>query len=181
MDRPVIEKGERVLLTLLTEEDVDWLWKNINNRQIIKWLASYGTFSKEEELKFIQNSYSKEEPSFLIVTHTGERVGVCGVNEFDQRNLRMEVGIWVSEAYQGKGYGTEALRLLTNYLFREYPINKLYAYVSTNNIPSIRMLEKVGFKREGKLREHVWKSDGRFGDVYIYGLLRREWKRLQKK
>jgi len=181
MERPVIKEGERVLLTLLREEDAEWLWKNINDRRVMRNLGSYGFFSIDEERDFVRRSYDKERPRFLIMDKEGNRVGVCGVNEHDPINLTMEIGIWIAPDYQRKGYGTEATKLLVDLLFEEYPINKVYAFVNAENAPSIKVLERLGFKREGRLRKHVWKRDGSgYTDLYVYGILRREWERSRK-
>ena len=68
---------------------------------------------------------------------------------------------------RGKGYGTEVVRLLCEYAFRHLNLRKVWAKVHSDNIPSIRVLEKNGFSLSGRFREHVW-SDGRYLDELIY-------------
>ena len=180
MDRPIIKEGKNVVLTLLKDEDAEWLWKNVNDRRVMRWIGSYGIYSIEEEKEFVKRAYNKDKPRFLIMDKKGNRVGVCGVNEFDTINMNMEVGIWIAPEFHGRGYGTEAAKLLVDLLFEEYPINKLYAELNANNVASRRVLEKLGFKREARLRKHIWDRNGRgFVDKYIYGLLRKEWERTR--
>lgn len=75
----------------------------------------------------------------------------------------------------GKGYATESLHLMTNYLFSTFStLNRLQLYVHVENAGSIRVAEKCSYVREGIARETLF-IGGRFCDQYCYSLLRREW------
>ena len=182
MECPTIRKGERVRLVPLTEEDVDWLWRTVNRREIWIWMGRYGVLSLEDERQFVQRALSdKDRPHLLILNEKGERVGVVGVNEYDRYNGRAEVGYWISPEHQGKGYATEALELFLDLLFRELNYRKVYAPTFASNEASWRVLEKTGFKREGRLRKHSYNpATGRYDDDLVYGLLRREWERMRE-
>ncbi len=176
MDRPIIAEGSRVRLVPLTEEDVQWLWKTYNDRRVSRPALNTGVFSLEDEKKFVEGSYNKRKPSLLIVTKSGERVGVVGVNEYSENSRRMEIGYWIAPEHWGNGYATEAVSLFVDFLFREYGINKVEAKTLATNVASQRVLEKNGFKLEGRLRKHSWdRNRGCFEDLLVYGLLREEW------
>lgn len=82
-----------------------------------------------------------------------------------------EIGYDVSQELQGKGIGTAALKLFVDKIFSSTPLRRLMAYVAVDNIASRRILEKVGFKQEGLLREH-YLINGIPTDEVVYGLLR---------
>ena len=179
MDRPVVREGESVVLTLLTEEDVEWIWREVNRRDTLVPMGKYGIYSIEQEKGFVEKAYAdKDMPRLLITTKTGERVGIIGVNEYDRRSGTAEVGYWIAHDKRGKGYAKEALALFVDFLFKELNYRKLYAYTSERNSASQRVLESNGFKREGRLRKHAYDGiEGKYVDVLIYGLLRRDWEK----
>ena len=83
------------------------------------------------------------------------------------------IGISIAAEHRGKGYGTEAQRLLAAYLFATYPIQRVEAATDIENIPEQRALEKAGFTREGVLRKVQWRN-GDWHDLVVYGKLRGE-------
>ncbi|WP_262926575.1 GNAT family N-acetyltransferase [Thermococcus henrietii] len=84
-----------------------------------------------------------------------------------------ELFYYLAPEERGKGYGTEVVRLLCEYAFRHLNLRKVWAKVHSDNIPSIRVLEKNGFSLSGRFREHVW-SDERYLDELIYEKFRRD-------
>lgn len=87
---------------------------------------------------------------------------------------RGELAYWVGKPYWGMGYGTEAARALMKYGFEEKQLNKIYAQTFINNPGSQRIMEKIGLKYEGTLRQHVARF-GDFHDLASYGLLKTEY------
>jgi RimJ/RimL family protein N-acetyltransferase len=87
-----------------------------------------------------------------------------------------EIGFGLPEVNaRGKGYAKEAVKLLVNYLFSGYPTERIAAFTDSENTPAQRMMEGVGFHREGTLRRATFR-DGHWRDIAIYGILRQEWK-----
>jgi RimJ/RimL family protein N-acetyltransferase len=82
----------------------------------------------------------------------------------------------MGSAYWGKGYMNEALTALIVHAFDVMELRRLEADVDPRNTASIRTLERLGFQREGFLRER-WHVEGELQDAYFYGLLKREWQR----
>jgi RimJ/RimL family protein N-acetyltransferase len=83
------------------------------------------------------------------------------------------MGIGLLPEFQGKGYGTEAQRLLVRYLFAHTQVHRIEAATDVGNIAEQRSLEKVGFQREGVMRGHAFR-DGTWHDTLLYGVLRDE-------
>jgi RimJ/RimL family protein N-acetyltransferase len=87
-----------------------------------------------------------------------------------------EIGYGIGEAHHGKGIATAAVSLLIRMCFSESPLRKLLAYVHDKNTASCRVLEKLGFAREGLLREH-YLINGVAENEILFGLLKHEWTR----
>ncbi|MFZ6733531.1 GNAT family N-acetyltransferase [Undibacterium sp. Ji42W] len=101
-------------------------------------------------------------------------LGSCILFHFDQGCRRAEIGYDMDETYWGQGYMNEALVTLLNYGFNELHLNRIDADIHPDNINSARSLERLGFIREGYLRER-WIIDDVVSDSAIYGLLHSDW------
>jgi len=100
--------------------------------------------------------------------------GFCRLFDFHTQCRRAEIGYALAPAHWGKGYIQEALTALIAFGFGELGLNRIEADIDPRNEGSIRAAERLGFQREGLLREH-WIVDGEVSDSYLYGLLRRDW------
>lgn len=85
-----------------------------------------------------------------------------------------EIAVGVFAERRGSGIGTEAQRLLVDYLFTHYPVQRVQATTAAENTAEQRCLEKLGFTREGVIRQAQWR-DGAWHDQWIYSILRSEW------
>jgi RimJ/RimL family protein N-acetyltransferase len=103
-------------------------------------------------------------------------IGTCTLCHLDADNRRAEIGYALGRANWGRGYMHEALTALLGFTFGTLDLHRLEADVDPNNAASIRSLERLGFQREGYLRER-WLVGGKVYDSLYYGLLRREWQR----
>lgn len=107
----------------------------------------------------------------------GELIGYGIVAHIDRYNRRCRLSVVIGEKREwGKGFASEALRAAIDYSFAALGMNRIGAEIYAVNERSIRLFERLGFKREGVIRESVLKN-GVFVDEYIYGLLRRDRKR----
>ncbi|MCU1399844.1 MAG: hypothetical protein JWN62_2953 [Acidimicrobiales bacterium] len=88
----------------------------------------------------------------------------------------VEIGITVGVRFQGQGYATEAVRSIAGHLFAG-DIQKLIAYVATGNAASLRVFDRIGFRREGLLRDSYRLLDGELVDEVVFGLTRSDWSR----
>ncbi len=103
----------------------------------------------------------------------GVLIGDLGVNLHD--NLRQaELGFTLSPAYQGNGYATEAVRALLDHLFIEWNLHRVSAECDARNTASARLLERVGFRREGLRRSNSW-FKGEWTDDLLFGLVRTDY------
>jgi len=105
----------------------------------------------------------------------GVVVGSCTLYALDTQCRRADVGYALALAEWGRGYANEAVRTMLDWGFDELGLNRVEADIDPRNLPSARALERLGFTREGHLRER-WIVAGEVSDSWIYGLLAREWR-----
>lgn len=103
-------------------------------------------------------------------------VGRCGYNYWLRRDRRASIGYDMAYAYWGSGYMTEAVRAMVTFGFEEMGLNRIEADADVENYGSHRVLEKVGFRREGLQHEQYWEWD-EFHDLVLFALLRKDFVR----
>jgi [ribosomal protein S5]-alanine N-acetyltransferase len=130
---------------------------------------------REYTLRVLHAQRQGEGFAFAIV-RSGSRsvIGQISLLSWAKAERRAEVGFMVQRSHWGKGFGTEALRLVCDFGFRSIRLRRLAANVIEGNLGSARVLDKVGFRLEGTRRQAARVSRG-WADVLEYGLLRREW------
>jgi RimJ/RimL family protein N-acetyltransferase len=116
----------------------------------------------EQELRAFLNP-------FVILEGGGSVVGGITLHHFDEQRSRVEVGYWLLTAGRGRGIATRAVRTLADHVHGN-GVLRLEAVVRPENERSIRVLERLGFTREGRLRQFLRYREGR-ADAFIYSLL----------
>lgn len=167
-------------LALLEIKDAQKLYDLINrNRDHIgEWLKFPNVTLRVEDSKtFIERtriSFAKDEGYWLGIWDGDTLVGSIGYLYIDQENKKTEIGYWLGKEYEGNGFITKSIKLLVNYAFGELGLNKIEIGVATENMKSRAIPEKLGFTREGELRDYEY-INGRHIDRIIYGLKANEW------
>jgi [ribosomal protein S5]-alanine N-acetyltransferase len=105
----------------------------------------------------------------------GAFIGWCSLNRWNPDYRSASLGYCFDDAAWGHGYATEAARALLRWAFDTLDLNRVQAETDTRNVASARVLEKLGFVREGTLREDCV-VNGEVSDSWVYGLIRREWR-----
>ena len=104
----------------------------------------------------------------------GAFIGWCSLTRWNPDYHSASMGYCFDDSVWGNGYATEAARTMLKWAFDTLDINRVQAETDTRNVASARVLEKLGFVREGMLREDCV-VDGEVSDSWVYGLVRREW------
>jgi RimJ/RimL family protein N-acetyltransferase len=110
----------------------------------------------------------------MVLMSTRRLIGTVSLFNFMPQCRRAKIGYGPASTAWGKGLMHEALTALVDYAFGELTLNRLEADIDPRNTASARSLERLGFSREGYLRER-WIVDGVVSDTALYGLLQREW------
>ncbi|MGH3041418.1 MAG: GNAT family N-acetyltransferase [Gaiellaceae bacterium] len=123
------------------------------------------SYTEKDAREFI----GRGDNNFAIVdTETDELLGVISFLIMD--HARGHFGYWVGKEARGRGVATRALRLLTRWAAQEHHLARLQLIVEPENLASIRVAERAGFRREARLRSYV-ELRGARRDVYMYALL----------
>ncbi len=170
----VFLEGDKIDLKTIEEEDLEFLRDGINNPRIRTYLTANRPINLAQQKDFFENVVSNEDPITLAIADESGIVGIISLEESDDEIQVAKIGIWIAEDYHSKGYGTEAVELITDYGFNELGLHRIYARAYEGNEASKRIWEKLGFTHEGTLREQVFRK-GEFEDAEIYGVLKQEW------
>lgn len=169
-------EGKLVRLRAYTKEDIPQALKYLNSYEVAKNLSPgipYPFTLEDEEKWYASNSALNDTYNFAIETlEDNLYLGGCGINQVDFKNSHVMIGIFIGDpAYWGKGYGTEALKLLTKFVFEEMNIHKIKLGVYSFNERAIKCYKKVGFIEEGILKKEIFK-EGKYYDEHLMALFR---------
>ncbi|KLO21664.1 acetyltransferase [Marinitoga sp. 1197] len=172
-------EGKLIRLRAYSKDDIANILEYINDFDVKKYLMPGIPlpFRYEDELKWYEklNPMKADNYSFAIERKEDNKyIGGCGIVSVDWKNSVTTVGIFLGKPFWNKGYGTDAMKVLINFIFNEMNVNKVKLHVFSFNKRAIKSYEKVGFKIEGILREEIFR-EGKYHDEIIMGLLRNEW------
>lgn len=168
-------ENEMVRLRALEPEDLDALFKWENDPEL--WscgstLAPYSKFALREYIsESRQDIFQSRQLRLMIILKENDRpVGTIDLYDFDPMNLRAGVGILLDSEYRQKGLGVQVLELIKDYAFDFMLMKQLYAYVPKENLASLKLFTRCGYKQTGRLHEWLKKPDG-FDDVFFMQLI----------
>ena len=174
----------RLIMRTLRLEDAVSITRNIGNLNVSRWLLVVPyPYRKKDAINWLKKNREKarkrkkDDYSFGIELKAEHVIiGGIGIHHIDKYHGRAEIGYWLGQDYWRKGYGSEALKAILNFAFKELKLRRLEAGVYVGNPSSGKLLEKYGFKKEGTKKQAVrCKADGKLKDEYIYGLLKRDY------
>ena len=105
---------------------------------------------------------------------TGQLIGNCGVRMKSADAHEGDIGYEFDPQHWGQGYATEAARKIVQFGFTRFQLHRIWSWCVADNVGSARVLEKVGMRQEGRLRENEY-FKGRWWDTLIYATLDYEW------
>lgn len=170
MSGAVFLRGDRLALRTVEPEDYDFLHRHWNDPAIRRGFARHDPRTREEIATFVEDA---DDSTHFLASCDGDPVGFAWLFAIDDVAGRAELGYWVAPDEQDAGYATEIATLAVQYAFDERGLHKVSARVLDWNDASRRVLEKLGFEREGRLRDHYF-VDGEYVDADRYALLESE-------
>jgi ribosomal-protein-alanine N-acetyltransferase len=170
----------RLVLRELTSDDVGFYFQHFNIQEIVKGCCFPGPGSldaarKELELYCISPFKTSRGIRWgIVMKGKSDLIGTCGLYDWNKASRRAEIGYDLNPACWGQGIMTEALRAILAYGFQQMNLNRVQAIIDSENPRSIRLVERLGFRKEGVLRERSY-FEGRFRDDVCFSLLKKEW------
>jgi RimJ/RimL family protein N-acetyltransferase len=172
---PDMIRGDNIVLTSVHARDLPVLLRWINDREQVLFSASYRPISDGQHARWFETLQQRSDVVMFAIRRRsqGPAVGSCQLHSIDPVHRSAELQIRIGNVgARGHGHGTEAVKLLVRFAFRDLNLHRVFVRVLATNQRALRVYEKAGFRREGLLRDaaHV---DGRYVDVVVLGVVRR--------
>jgi len=169
-----------VSLRALGPEDADDLFTIFSDPRVTRYWSSPAMQSRDEARSLVEEIGAHFRAHTLyqwgIADRGGDRiVGTATLAALDSANRRAEIGFALAADAQGQGRATAAVTVLLDFAFSVLGLHRVEADVDPDNAPSLHLLERLGFRHEGRLRER-WLALGEPRDAVMLGLLAREWR-----
>lgn len=176
---PVKLRTERLVLRWLEPADAAAQFAVFSDPEVMRYWSSapwteiaQAEGAIEQALEGYRNGHSLRFGIELAAT--GELIGNVTLYAFYTMNRRCEIGYILGRKHWGQGYAAEALTAAIEHGFAQLDLNRIEADIDPRNAASGKVLERLGFQREGFMRER-WIVNGEVCDSVYYGLLRRDW------
>jgi RimJ/RimL family protein N-acetyltransferase len=174
-------RGERIALDVLREDDLEPLYALQSDPGVCRYLL-YEARSREKVVEVLARdagaTHLEETGDYLQPAIRDEQGRFAGTMYFHLTSLAdrtAEIGWILSPAAQGKGYATEAARLLIDLAFGELDLHRVYAELDPRNAASVAICRRLGMRPEAHILEHMWLK-GEWTDTGTYAILEREWR-----
>lgn len=176
-----IETSRLIIRDFILED-----WINVHsyasNPKVTEYML-WGPNNETETKSYVNQQLEKQQANdrtdfefAVILKDTNQFIGGCGIYI---KELNAEIGYCFNADYWGNGYASEASKALLRLAFEEFKVHRVYATCRPGNMGSAKVLSKIGMKKEGHLREHIW-AKGKFHDSYLFSILESDIKEIYK-
>ncbi len=175
----------RLILRSLRMSDAKDIFEYSSDPEVARhvlWEAHQNIHQTKAYIRYVLRQYRAGSPSSFCIElkETGKVIGTIGFMWVSNENRSAEVGYSLSRAHWNKGYMTEAVAAVVDFGFRELHLNRIEAQYECDNPASGRVMEHIGMRHEGTLRERLYNKT-RYVDVELYAILREEWYKKSKR
>ncbi|MFM1651774.1 GNAT family N-acetyltransferase [Brevibacillus sp. B_LB10_24] len=172
-------ESSRVWFRKMTADDAELYHRWRNDLEVMRSTSpALDIYHFEATRDFVQHVILGSDSAKSYIIHARESdqpIGITSLVNIDYKNRNAECIIDIGEKeYWGRGYGTESLRLLLDYAFRELNLHRVSLRVFSFNQNAIKLYEKIGFKHEGRARQALFR-DGTWHDIVHMGILQSEY------
>lgn len=174
--RAIFLSGLKIDLCVLdVEKDIDLYRAWVNDQSTTRYMGIGNYPVTDRELEAYIRKYNASKDFLLgIFLKDGSHIGNVTLHQIDMQNRNAEIGILIGALKaRGQGYGTEAVSLLVEHAFNRLNLHKITTGMIDGNTASQKMFERLGFQKEGRLREQFY-LDGEYHDCFRYGLIQKE-------
>jgi RimJ/RimL family protein N-acetyltransferase len=169
---------QRIVLTPAKEEDIDFIVDVKTDITLWPYEDDIATDKDAVRKNVIERLDGRWYKQYLIRLNTDQRtpIGAVHAHWYVKERESWELGYCVFSEYRRQGYSTEATQIILKYAFEEWHAHKVVAMCNEHNVPSYKVLEKLGMTREGIFREELF-WQGKWVDQYFYCILDREFRK----
>lgn len=170
-------KGANIYLRILERTDIPTTQKWINDPSISDIMGYLPVLSMENQMNWYDTLINDKTRYIFALCRVSDNkhIGNAGLGNINYISRHCMFNIFIAEdSNKSKGFGTEATRAMLHFAFYRLNLNKVYLQTSERFIEANKMYQKIGFKKEGVLREHYY-SNGKYEDKLVYSILKREY------
>ncbi len=175
----------RIYLRPMRMEDAGLVAKWYNDKETRRYMSTtvrgYIYYPRDIKKEIRENNPTEEQWFMVCLKSDNKPIGQAGIDDLDFMDWRGEIFFLIGDKDEkGKGYSKEIVRLLLDYAFKKLKLNSLFATVTIENIPSLKVLEKAGFKKIGIRREYN-RIGGKYLDEVFLDFTAKDYKQSSKK
>lgn len=175
----MILETKRLIIRPIRIEDKSELFEYRSDRETNKYQSWIPTTLSDAETFIEKISKNINEPKtwfqFIIIEKESQKIiGDLGVHFFDNENKQAEIGCTLNKCFQNKGYATESIKSVIGFLFKELKKHRIITSIDPNNINSIRLVERIGFRKEAHFVESLFVNE-KWVDDLIYAMIEKDW------
>ncbi|HSM07407.1 MAG TPA: GNAT family protein [Gemmatimonadota bacterium] len=172
-------RTSRLMLRTITPDDVDALFRIFGDPELTRYWGHPTLAGRAAAESLVEDIRTGADSGKLLqwgitLGGTADLIGTCTLASLDRQNRRADIGAALAPEHHGRGYAEEAVRAVIDHGFGELGLHRITADVDPRNATALRLVERLGFRREGLLREHYRQND-EWQDGLLFGLLKREW------
>lgn len=173
----------RLKLRVIDEKVYAYIFDHFNDKELMQFFALETTEDLATEIQKHQkgvSTYNKSFLNFQLIDISSQKIiGWCGFHTWYTEHSRAEIGYHlISETSKNKGLMTEAFSAIIPYGFNIMKLNRIEAFISPTNMPSLKLVKKFGFIYEGHLRQHYNKNNV-LEDSVVYALLKDDYSNIK--
>jgi RimJ/RimL family protein N-acetyltransferase len=173
---------KRLTLHKIRIQDAEDVFRYRSDKDISKYQSFEPRNIKEVEdfIMSCTSDFGRENTWFQLGIYLMDKIiGDIGIHFIGPQNKQCEIGYTLAKEFQGYGYATESVISVVDYLFRVMNKHRIIASVDPENASSIRLLERIGFRKEGYSKQSIL-INGEWKDDLQYALLKEEWENLKE-
>lgn len=170
-----------VIIRKFNENDVPFKVKWINDEENNQFLHYDLPLREDKTLLWFESIKNRTDRADYTILVNNEPVGLIGLIGIDSKNQKAEFYITIGvSTFKGKGVAKQAFDLLVRKCHKEYYLNKIYLYTEVENVSAQRLFDKIGFVKEGLLKQDLIQKNKKI-DRYYYGLIMEDYLSKEKK
>ncbi|WP_313214090.1 GNAT family protein [Soonwooa sp.] len=178
-NNPILQT-ERLTIRPVEDSDIYFIYKAFSNPKVTKFLTvSYPDLeATKEQMEWYKHLKKKNLGYWWVICakNSEKKLGACGFSSHQKVHQKTEAGYWLLPENWGKGYIAEALGEICKYAFENLSINRIECIVETENINSKKIMNKLNFQFEGRLRQ-AEKVNDNFVDIEYYSMLKQDFRK----
>ena len=181
---PIVSSSERLILRPLEAKDAEALYRYRNQPDVMEF-QGWTPASAQEVVDYAAEMHAREiaapghwyQVILQVKPENEDANAIIGDVAFcieEETQQQAELGIALDTQFQKRGYAQEAVKALVDYLFETYKLHRIHVSIDPANAPSLKLLERIGFRLEGHLKQAVF-FKGQWCDDVIMAILGSEW------